>query len=551
MGFKVGVQREIHHPYCAISEGCSGLIASVRCFNRAGGIFLSINLNEMAILNRLLVLHCDTALQMKNLRRNSLIEDWEKNKTFKVTIHDLYVDFAEHQIHLEESQRWCVYERNGRTLPSCLKSGPPGLRWSSLVRLRLQTGSAISFPAEKLREWSNLVVLDINLVQQKSLNLSPLNCLRSLKLKSFVLETLTWSESMEELRSVKLSCERLVQEPDFTTCSNLRELNIRFSNPVGICVVGTLANTLKVLRITCWNREFPPVLELGTMPSLQVVEILDNLEFSSDTIVIGGLSSLTHLRRLALKNLPIRGSIVGLGSLVSLEDLILSRCQALNALPGLGNLTNLQRLDVSGTAIESLPGLENLLQLNGFYLVNCNRLKTLPDLRPCISLNEVFLVGCTGLSRHPQVPESCTLISWLDLGVVMRSWANFIHNFSLWTQWTDKSFGPKVDFQRVLYHCPAAAALERGLCQYKGLEEVSKAFEEASLMMQRMAAAGRTKGDFDPETDLIICATIVSIIPKYADHLVLRMAGKGNTYSFMLESRYLRELLRRHQASPL
>ena len=257
--------------------------------------------------------------------------------TFKVTIHDLYVDFARHQIHMEESQRWCVYEREGQTLPLVLKSDPPGLRWPSLVRLRLQTTSVISFPHEKLREWANLVVLDINLMRHKSFDISPLKCLRSLKLKSLILETLTWSNNMEELRYVKLSCERLAQEPDFSSCSNLLELNMRFAS-AAVCHQKTdpldrllckLAHTLKVLRITCWNQKFPEFLVLGMMPNLEVVEIINDLGFSEHegSFVFTNLNALTHLRRLVLKNLPIRSSLPGLENLVSLEDLLLNKCR--------------------------------------------------------------------------------------------------------------------------------------------------------------------------------------------------------------------------------
>jgi len=103
-----------------------------------------------------------------------------------------------------------------------------------------------------------------------------------------------------------------------------------------------------------------------------------------------------------------------------------------------------------------------------------------------------------------------------------------------------------VGFQRVLCHCPAAAALEQGLYQLQGLEEVSKAFEEAFLMMHRMAAAGRTKEEFDPETDLNICAAIVSIIPKYADHRVMRMYYKSG-FDFVERSSHLRTLMKSHQ----
>ncbi|KAG0592572.1 hypothetical protein KC19_1G263300 [Ceratodon purpureus] len=497
----------------------------------------------------------ETLYKVKNLRRYSLIEDWETSKTLKVTVHDLYIDFAEHQIHLEESQRWCVYEREGRTLPLVLKRDPPSLRWSSLVRLRLHASSVISFPYEKFCEWANLVALDINLVQHKRFDISPLKCLQSLKLKSFILETLTWSDNMEELRYVKLSCQRLVQEPDFSACSNLLELNMRFAS-AGVCqrstdplerILCSMPRTLKVLKLTYCNRKFPEVLVLGTMPNLEVVEIVNDIEFSrhEESFVVASLSALLRLRRLVLKNLPIKGSLPGLENLSSLEDLLLNRCEELNDLPGLDKLTNLRRLDVSSTAIEELSGLENLLQLRGLYLVNCRRLKTLPtSLQPLENLKEVFTTGCTSLSSQPLVSQPCVLISRTFRDDVMLRWAKFLDNFCYWA---DESSGFKMDFQRILCYCPTAAAYEQGFGVHEEIQELCEAFQEAFNMMYNMAAAGRTKQEFDPETDLVICSKILCLLPKYAGHLLLRIYGKTR-YDFRFKAKYLTALLKRYQA---
>ena len=65
-------------------------------------------------------------------------------------------------------------------------------------------------------------------------------------------------------------------------------------------------------------------------------------------------------------------------------------------------------------------------------------------------------------------------------------------------------------------------------------------------MMHTMAGAGRTKQEFDPETDLIICSKIVCVFPEYANHLVLRMSGKSR-YDFLERAKYLRSLLKKYQ----
>lgn len=321
-------------------------------------------------------------LQLRKLRKRSLIEDWETNTQSQITLHDLHKDFAAYELReVEADKRWAVYRNTGLSgLPQNLEGSPPGRNWPDLVRVHLRiehqlpgtghtqadlqvlqsivlTSPPVTFPTrKKIQQWENLQLLCLEGFESQVLDISPLKCLRSLKLVSFELTTLKGSNKLEQLRFVELRCSGLREGLDFSRCSKLQELvtgEIYCLQKLGL---PKNFSDLKVFSLHGWNKALPAELELAHHRLLREVTIAhtvwDTGRASLWSLSVLGLQFLRRLVGLTLIKLPIR-SLPGLENLLGLEFLNLSGCAQLEVLPDLSHFLRLARVDRHGC--ERLP----------------------------------------------------------------------------------------------------------------------------------------------------------------------------------------------------
>ncbi|CAN6693024.1 unnamed protein product [Malus baccata var. baccata] len=107
-----------------------------------------------------------------------------------------------------------------------------------------------------------------------------------------------------------------------------------------------------------------------------------------------------------------------LPSLKRLRVLSLSRYNNVNELPNsVGNLIHLRYLDLSHTAIESLPGvLCTFYSLQTLLLSGCSALVELPaDMRKLINLRTLTLAGCSSLTKLPVDMRELSSLQYLDV----------------------------------------------------------------------------------------------------------------------------------------
>lgn len=90
---------------------------------------------------------------------------------------------------------------------------------------------------------------------------------------------------------------------------------------------------------------------------------------------IGGLCNLTELQELNIGGSEVE-HLQGLERLISLKKLKANSCRKLERIPGLAQLTKLRELEVNySRALEELLGVENMMSLEKLSAINCSRLR--------------------------------------------------------------------------------------------------------------------------------------------------------------------------------
>jgi hypothetical protein len=116
------------------------------------------------------------------------------------------------------------------------------------------------------------------------------------------------------------------------------------------------------------------------------------------------IGSFTKLHTLHLQELPMGKLPAGLEAWGSnLRNLNLSG-SLLSQLVDFSTLSNLQKLDMAGTNVKEVRGIDRLTKIDSLNFTCCFRLQTIPDLNRLSKLEFLSLVSCTRLKAVPRVP---------------------------------------------------------------------------------------------------------------------------------------------------
>lgn len=130
------------------------------------------------------------------------------------------------------------------------------------------------------------------------------------------------------------------------------------------------------------------------------------------TLITGLSSKLTNLRYLDFNNCKALQSCPGLGELVALQEFRLSGCRQLQQVPNLQKLKKLRKLAVGGCrAIAALPGVSDCVSLLQLDAGGCRNLTALPDLRNLRNLRVLDLQYCERIESLPGLDELVCLQS--------------------------------------------------------------------------------------------------------------------------------------------
>lgn len=385
-----------------------------------------------------------------------------------ITTHDLYKEYAAWYVStrgLAMSDVRFVHQarpNQNNGLPRQLERRPPGKCWPDLSRILLRHLNCNEIPRKKLREWCNVVVLQLrDCPKVVVLNLYGLDCLRHLEISGLPkLEALIFTkvdvydterqDSVCSLVSLKLvdldDLPVLKRLPDFSPCLVLKELSISrcstkaAASPCGcetamdrlkslvdpetgrFLLKGCLEDdsptipsceSLQILEMP-WSRHYAFAIVLRSrLTSLRKLHISYPDHFASLRGLIWhnnllGLEYLSSLEEIFLADLPI-SKVPGLERLTNLHTITLVRTYFVDELPNLGRLSRLRDLRLNALArLDQIHGLDRLMQLECLDLRDCCALTWIADLRPLKNLSVVVLNGCDKLQGvPPHTPKGC------------------------------------------------------------------------------------------------------------------------------------------------
>ena len=372
----------------------------------------------------------------------------------KFSMHELYREYAKILVNKHEdknSYKYGIYNDHYYQAPPVLTSSG----WAKAPRIRLGMWKDVI----KVKEWCRVSVIhlfDCETITTFSIGRELVN-LRELKIHdSSKLEEVSWTPEIntEQLRGemklcfVELSLNRRLKNlPDFSNCSNLRELAIiecsssveplhlhtcsslqllQIVGKINAPEVRSLRSCLKLRSVElAWRASYKGQLDLDNLPSLSKLVITgpsDQLYepialhghklfcqyYPEETVCyeVTGIWKLTNLKSLHLNHVPLGclpGRVRTIGS--SLEELNLRGC-LLSQLVDFSEFPNLQRLTIAQTNVKELCGLGGLKKLVDLDFRFNFRLQKISNLRPCGSLKGVLLDQCPELQAIPRLPPS-------------------------------------------------------------------------------------------------------------------------------------------------
>ncbi|CAN1804887.1 Disease resistance protein L6 [Linum perenne] len=190
-----------------------------------------------------------------------------------------------------------------------------------------------------------------------------------------------------------LSCLRNLEELQFEDCHH------EFEIPGDIWKLSKL-KTLKMWHVNITNLLAPGTGSLPSYLKHMYIEHCQQLENLPD------LSNLKHLMELRLL-CPVLREIPGLGELKSLVTLTISDGLSLRHLDGLDKLLSLTYFTMDGCAIENLPDLASLKNLQALNIWQCPNLIEIQGLGE--SLQELGIGDCSSLLRIPDLSRLARL----------------------------------------------------------------------------------------------------------------------------------------------
>lgn len=235
---------------------------------------------------------------------------------FYCNIHDLYKEWAEHEIKLNAASRSCVY-KGEKTLPRCLMSNPQGhigrIWWTSNCRHHIQ----LHWKMKSCKSGPSAGIV----CACWHLDIQPLKQLCSLGVFCQQLISLTGTKDMEQLSCVELECPPLkIHELKFNNCGTLEVFHLKEvhppSRPSHYSITPLWFNIPTIPRKMLVLQQSRCILILKIVGNQSIYQAL----VEQWTFGIAGLAALTNLCKLKLTHVHMR-SLAKLQKRSSLEIL--------------------------------------------------------------------------------------------------------------------------------------------------------------------------------------------------------------------------------------
>ncbi|XP_062153300.1 disease resistance protein RPV1-like isoform X2 [Alnus glutinosa] len=278
---------------------------------------------------------------------------------------------------------------------------PNFARLPNLEKLILKDCRSLFEVQQSIGDLNNLVL--VNLKDCKSLESLPKSFYR---LKSLQILILSGCSKIGNLADDLGQMESLTTFlADNTAIRQVPPTIIQLKNLKYLSLCGCKGSPSKSLASLLWPWMSPrksPKSVMNLLPaSLRGLNSLRDLRLRdcnlSDDAIPKDLGSLCSLEFLDLKNNHFRSLPSSLGGLSKLQTLILSNCTKLQSIPDLPpNLNVMWASDC--TALERMPNLSNLSNMEHLWLTNCNKLVEISGLDKLLKSNcEIQMVGCSSL----------------------------------------------------------------------------------------------------------------------------------------------------------
>jgi Leucine-rich repeat (LRR) protein len=325
-------------------------------------------------------------MQLKGLKRKSLLQDLGDGLSTSIGMHDLWREFGvmESKVGELEGRRW-VYEEGG---PSTLEEGiPSGGCWQSMKRMCFLENGLMSAKTVTFAHFSNISVLKligglVDLPVNLVLDLSKMKHLKSL-----------------ELSLGRFGVEVIVEVVGLGLVEGLQFLllkGIQFS----AAVIDDIGHLTKLQVLDLENSKDAILPDVSKLICLEEVHFL---RFRKVATIFGFSPRMSNLRTLDFNGCEeLRSLEHGVGELVALWELSFSWCRNLNELPNLQKLTNLRILNITlCNRIKSVPGLDSLVALERLEAMGCSNIVELPNLQKLTSLRNLNINRCHRIKLVP------------------------------------------------------------------------------------------------------------------------------------------------------
>ncbi|XP_059461815.1 disease resistance protein RUN1-like [Corylus avellana] len=327
-----------------------------------------------------------------------------------------------------------------------LSQTPDFSKLPNLEQLILEDCTSLLEVHHSIGDLSNLVLV----------NLKDCKCLKSLprsfyKLKSLETLILSGCSKMHNLADNLGEMESLTTLlADRTAIRQVPFSIVQLKNLKYLSLCGCKGSPSKSLPSLFWSwispRKSPKSVNL--LPAaLQGLNSLTHLCLWDYNLLDDGIPTdlwnLCSLKILDLRCNSFESLSTSLGGLSRLQDLRLDRCRKLKSIPNLP--TSLIFLDARHcTALERMPDLSKLSNMNGLYLTNCHKLVEIPGLDK--RSNPIVSVGMEGCMNLTHTFKQSFLQEWVMRGVG-SVFGIFLPGNNIPNWFTYQCEGPSVHFE--------------------------------------------------------------------------------------------------------